>query len=110
MQKKIGFFQVLLRHFPLKKNLFETTLWIKEAVPIAATVLLPIILFPLSGGMGPSSTTAAFRSGYLKIPDMVSKGIILNISSIFLIAVMVYLIIHFFLGIDLFTFSQILLS
>ena len=40
-----------MRHFPLKKNLFEATLWITEAVPIAATVLLPIILFPLSGGM-----------------------------------------------------------
>ena len=78
-----------MRHFPLKKNLFETTLWIKEAVPIAATVLLLIILFPLSGGMGPSSTTAALRSGYLEIPDMVFKGIILNI---LLLAVMVCLI------------------
>ena len=99
-----------MRDFPLKGNLFAANLWITEAVPITATVLLPIILFPFSGGMGPSSTTAAFRSGYLKIPDMVSKGIILNISSIFLIAVMVYLILQFYLEIDLFTFSQILLS
>ena len=78
-------------YFPLtlKKNLFEATFWITEAVPIAATVLLLIILFPLSGGMGPSSTTAAFTSGYLEIPDMVFKGIILNI---FLLAVMVCLI------------------
>ena len=81
-----------MRDFPLKGNLFAASLWITEAVPVAAVVLRLIILFPLSGGMGPSSTTAAFRSGYLKIPDMVSKGIILNISSIFLIAVMVYLI------------------
>ena len=78
-----------MRDFPLKENLFAASLWITEAVPVAATVLLPIILFPLSGGMGPSSTTAAFRSGYLKIPDMVSKEIILNI---FLLAVMVCLI------------------
>jgi di/tricarboxylate transporter len=99
-----------LRDFPLKGNLFEATLWITEAFPIAATVLLPIILFPLSGGMVLSSKTAAFISGYLKIPDMVSKGIILNIFSIFLIAVMVYLILQFFLEIDLFTFPQILLS
>ena len=99
-----------MRDFPLKGNLFAASLWITEAVPIAATVLLSIILFPLSGGMGPSSTTAAFRSGYLKIPDMVSKGIILNISSIFLIAVMVYLILQFFFGIYLFTIPQILLS
>ena len=99
-----------MRDFPLKENLFAASLWITESVPIAAVVLLPIILFPLIGGMELSSKTTAFGSGYLKIPDMVSKGIILNISSIFLIAVMVYLILHFFLGIDLFTFSQILLS
>jgi len=99
-----------LRDFPLKGNLFAASLWITEAVPIAAVVLLPIILFPLIGGMELSSKTTAFGSGYLKIPDMVSKGIILNISSIFLIAVMVYLILQFFFGIYLFTFPQILLS
>ena len=99
-----------MRDFPLKGNLFAASLWITEAVPIAAVVLLPIILFPLIGGMELSSKTTAFGSGYLKIPDMVSKGIILNISSIFLIAVMVYLILQFFFGIYLFTFPQILLS
>ena len=49
-----------------------------------------------------------FGSGYLKIPDMVSKGIILNISSILLILVMVYLIFAIFLGINLFAFPQLL--
>ena len=78
-----------MRDFPLKGNLFAASLWITEAVPIAAVVLLPIILFPLSGGMGLSSTTADFRSGYLEIPDIVFKGIILNI---FLLAIMVCLI------------------
>ena len=91
MQKKIGFF---LGTF-LSRKICLKLLFGLQRLPIAATVLLPIILFSLSGGMGPSSTTAAFRSGYLKIPDMVSKGIILNISSIFLIAVMVYLILQF---------------
>ena len=99
-----------MRDFPLKGNLFAASLWITEAVPIAAVVLRLIILFPLIGGMELSSKTTAFGSGYLKIPDMVSKGIILNISSIFLIAVMVYLILQFFFGIYLFTFPQILLS
>ena len=39
--------------------------WITEAVPIAATALLPIVLFPLSGGMELSTTTAAFGHKYV---------------------------------------------
>ena len=34
--------------------------WIAEAVPIAVTSLLPIVLFPLTGGLGIGETTAAF--------------------------------------------------
>ena len=34
--------------------------WITEAIPIAATALLPIILFPLSGSLNITSTTASF--------------------------------------------------
>lgn len=34
--------------------------WITEAIPIAATALLPIVLFPLSGSMDIASTTASF--------------------------------------------------
>ena len=34
--------------------------WIAEAVPIAITSLLPIVLFPLTGGLGISDTTAAY--------------------------------------------------
>lgn len=34
--------------------------WITEAIPIAATALLPIILFPLSGGQDLAPTTASF--------------------------------------------------
>ncbi len=34
--------------------------WITEAIPIAVTSLLPIILFPLSGAMDISTTTAAY--------------------------------------------------
>lgn len=39
--------------------------WITEAIPIAATALLPILLFPLSGGMELSATTAAFGHKYV---------------------------------------------
>ncbi|GAA4900301.1 SLC13 family permease [Flaviramulus aquimarinus] len=34
--------------------------WITEAIPIAATALLPIVLFPLSGSLNIGSTTASF--------------------------------------------------
>ena len=34
--------------------------WITEAVPIAVTSLLPIILFPLTGGLSLSETTSSF--------------------------------------------------
>ena len=39
--------------------------WITEAVPIAVTALLPIILFPLTGGMELSTTTATFGHKYV---------------------------------------------
>ena len=39
--------------------------WITEAIPIAATALLPIILFPLTGGLDLSSTTEAFGHRYV---------------------------------------------
>ena len=39
--------------------------WITEAVPIAVTALLPIVLFPLTGGMELSTTTAAFGHKYV---------------------------------------------
>ncbi|MDG5491805.1 DASS family sodium-coupled anion symporter [Psychroserpens sp. SPM9] len=39
--------------------------WITEAIPIAATALLPIVLFPLSGGLDLSTTTSAFGHKYV---------------------------------------------
>ncbi|MDG1191805.1 MAG: SLC13 family permease [Flavobacteriaceae bacterium] len=77
MQKRIGFllgplgFFLLLFIGPFEglsqegQAVLATTFWvaiwwITEAVPIAATALLPIVLFPLSGGMELSTTTAAF--------------------------------------------------
>ena len=39
--------------------------WITEAIPIAATALLPIVLFPLTGGLSISETTASFGHKYI---------------------------------------------
>ncbi|WP_047417568.1 DASS family sodium-coupled anion symporter [Cellulophaga sp. Hel_I_12] len=39
--------------------------WISEAVPIAVTSLLPIILFPATGILNSSETTAAFGDKYV---------------------------------------------
>ena len=82
MQKRIGFilgplcFILLLFIGPFEglsqqgQAVLATTFWIAiwwitECVPIAATALLPIVLFPLSGGMELSTTTAAFGHKYV---------------------------------------------
>jgi len=39
--------------------------WITEAIPIAVTALLPIVLFPLTGGLDLKVTTAAFGHRYI---------------------------------------------
>ncbi|MEL6672243.1 MAG: DASS family sodium-coupled anion symporter [Bacteroidota bacterium] len=49
----------------LASTLWIAAWWITEAIPIAATSLLPIILFPLTGAMGLKETTAAFGHKYI---------------------------------------------
>ena len=44
----------------LASTLWVATWWITEAIPISATALLPIVLFPLSGGLNLRSTTEAY--------------------------------------------------
>ncbi len=39
--------------------------WVTEAVPIAVTALLPIILFPLTGALDIATTTAAYGDKYV---------------------------------------------
>jgi sodium-dependent dicarboxylate transporter 2/3/5 len=77
MQKKIGFilgpltFIILMfigpfeglsqpAHSILSSTLWIALWWITEAIPIAATALIPIVLFPLSGGLDLSATTASY--------------------------------------------------
>ena len=44
----------------LASVLWIATWWITEALPISVTALLPIILFPLTGGMELADTTSAY--------------------------------------------------
>ena len=44
----------------LASTLWVAIWWITEAVPIYVTALIPIILFPLSGGLELKQTTAAY--------------------------------------------------
>lgn len=39
--------------------------WITESLPIAVTALLPIVLFPLTGGLSLEKTTASFGHKYI---------------------------------------------
>jgi sodium-dependent dicarboxylate transporter 2/3/5 len=49
----------------LATSLWIAIWWITEALPIAVTALLPIVLFPLSGGMDLASTSAAFGHKFI---------------------------------------------
>jgi sodium-dependent dicarboxylate transporter 2/3/5 len=49
----------------LASTLWIAVWWILEVIPIAATALLPIILFPLTGALSLNETTAAFGHRYI---------------------------------------------
>jgi sodium-dependent dicarboxylate transporter 2/3/5 len=49
----------------LASTLWIATWWILEVIPIAVTALLPIILFPLTGALSLSDTTASFGHRYI---------------------------------------------
>ena len=49
----------------LATTLWVAVWWIFEVVPIAVTALLPIILFPITGAMKLSVTTASFGHKYV---------------------------------------------
>ena len=70
---------------------------IGAAVAASCAFMLPVATPP---------NAIVFGSGYLKIPDMVSRGIVLNIFSIILIAVMVYFILPLLWDINLYNFPN----
>ena len=49
----------------LASTIWIAVWWITEAVPIAITSLLPVVLFPLTGGMELAKTTASFGHRYI---------------------------------------------
>tara|TARA_R110002050_G_scaffold223672_2_gene359544 strand:+ start:16124 stop:17590 length:1467 start_codon:yes stop_codon:yes gene_type:complete len=49
----------------LASALWVAVWWITEAIPIAVTALLPIIIFPISGGLDLVSTTSSFGHKYI---------------------------------------------
>ncbi|MBT5560342.1 MAG: anion transporter, partial [Proteobacteria bacterium] len=49
----------------LAATLWIAVWWITEAIPISVTALLPIVLFPLSGGLELNETTASYGHRYI---------------------------------------------
>ena len=49
----------------LASTLWIAIWWITEALPIAVTALLPIVLFPFTGGMDLSTTSAAYGHKFI---------------------------------------------
>ncbi len=49
----------------LASTLWIATWWITDCIPLAVTSILPIILFPLTGGMPIDETTASFGHRYI---------------------------------------------
>lgn len=49
----------------LSSTLWIAAWWITEAIPIAATSLLPLVLFPLTGALGLDETTVSYGHKYI---------------------------------------------
>ena len=49
----------------LASTLWVAVWWITEAIPIAVTSLLPVVLFPLTGGLELAATTASYGHKYV---------------------------------------------
>ena len=71
----LGFLIVLLFFHPaglsneanavLAATVWIAIWWITEAIPIAVTALLPMVLFPLTGALDIKSTTASYGDRYI---------------------------------------------
>lgn len=72
-------------------------LMVGAAVAASCAFMLPVATPP---------NAVVFGSGYLRIPDMVTRGIVLNLLSIILIAIFIYVLLPIFWQIDLNVFPQ----
>lgn len=52
-------------HAILSTTCWMSIWWIFEVIPISVTALLPIVLFPLTGGLDMATTTAAYGHKYI---------------------------------------------
>lgn len=55
----------ILAYHVLAATTWIAVWWVTEAIPIAVTSLLPIVLFPLTGALDIASTTSAFGHKYI---------------------------------------------
>ena len=89
----------VLAPLALEINIHPFGLMVGAAVAASCAFMLPVATPP---------NAVVFGSGYLKIQDMVTRGVIMNIFSIILITLMVYLILPIVWGIELSYFPDIL--
>ena len=89
----------VLAPLALEINIHPFGLMVGAAVAASCAFMLPVATPP---------NAVVFGSGYLKIQDMVTRGVIMNIFSIILITLMVYLILPIVWGIELSFFPDIL--
>ena len=76
----------ILAPIALELNLHPYVLMVAASVAASCAFMLPVATPP---------NAIVFGSGYLKMPDMVKKGFLLNLVSIVIIALMVYFILPF---------------
>jgi len=72
-------------------------LMVGAAVAASCAFMLPVATPP---------NAVVFGAGYLRIPDMVSRGLALNLVSIIIISIAVYILLPFLWDIDLHTYPQ----
>ena len=89
----------VLAPLALEINVHPFGLMVGAAVAASCAFMLPVATPP---------NAVVFGSGYLKIQDMVARGVIMNIFSIILITLMVHLILPIVWGIELSYFPDIL--
>ncbi|MDA8993629.1 SLC13 family permease, partial [Flavobacteriaceae bacterium] len=76
-------------------------LMVGAAVAASCAYMLPVATPP---------NAVVFGSGYLRIPDMVSKGFVMNLVSILIISIFIYLLLPLLWNIDLTAFPKELIT